>query len=144
MFLTNHVIAIFSSKNPSVNISNGCTKARSCKYVYNLLNHSPLMGVQFSSFQFSHSVVSESLPPHESQHSLSITISRSSCKLTSIESVMLSSHLILCRPLLLLPPIPPSISLFQWVMSSHEVAKVLEFHFTNISKLSSHNAQAKI
>ena len=38
-----------------------------------------------------------------------------------------SSHLILCRPLLLLPPIPPSISLFQWVNSSHEVAKVLEF-----------------
>ena len=38
-----------------------------------------------------------------------------------------SSHLILCRPLLLLPPIPPSITLFQWVNSSHEVAKVLEF-----------------
>ena len=40
---------------------------------------------------------------------------------------MPSSHLILRRPLLLLPPIPPSISLFQWVNSSHEVAKVLEF-----------------
>ena len=37
------------------------------------------------------------------------------------------SHLILCRPLLLLPPIPPSISLFKWVNSLHEVAKVLEF-----------------
>ena len=61
------------------------------------------------------------------QASLSITISRSSLKLTSIESVMPSSHLILCRPLLLLPPIPPSISLFQWVNSSHEVAKVMEF-----------------
>jgi len=36
-----------------------------------------------------------------------------SLRLTSIESVMPSSHLILCRPLLLLPPIPPSISLFQ-------------------------------
>ena len=44
-----------------------------------------------------------------------------------LTSVMPSSHLILCRPLLLLPPIPPSISLFQWVNSSHEVAKVLEF-----------------
>ena len=43
------------------------------------------------------------------QVSLSITISRSSFKLTSIESVMPSSHLILCRPLLLLPPIPRSI-----------------------------------
>ena len=40
---------------------------------------------------------------------MSITNSRSSLKLMSIESVMLSSHLILCRPLLLLPPIPPSI-----------------------------------
>ena len=47
------------------------------------------------------------------QASLSITISWSSLTLTSIESVMPSSHLILGRPLLLLPPIPPSISLFQ-------------------------------
>ena len=46
------------------------------------------------------------------QASLSITISRSSLKLTSIESVMPSSHLILCCPLLLLPPIPPSIRVF--------------------------------
>ena len=46
------------------------------------------------------------------QASLSITISRSSLRLTSIESVMPSSHLILCRPLLLLPPIPGSIRLF--------------------------------
>ena len=44
--------------------------------------------------------------------SLSITISRSSLKLTSIESVMPSSHLILCRPLLLLSPVPPSIRVF--------------------------------
>ena len=43
---------------------------------------------------------------------LSITNSRSSLKLTSIESVMPSSHLILRRPLLLLPPIPPSIRVF--------------------------------
>jgi len=46
------------------------------------------------------------------QASLSITNSRSSCRLTSIESVMPSSHLILCRPLLLLPPIPASIRVF--------------------------------
>ena len=46
------------------------------------------------------------------QASLSITNSRSSPKLTSIESVMPSSHLILCRPLLLLPPTPPSIRVF--------------------------------
>ena len=61
------------------------------------------------------------------QASLSITNSRSSLRLTSIESVMPSSHLILCRPLLLLPLIPSSISIFQWVSSLHEVAKVLEF-----------------
>ena len=47
-----------------------------------------------------------------SQTSLSITNSRSSLRLTSIESVMQSSHLILCRPLLLLPPILPSIRVF--------------------------------
>ena len=47
------------------------------------------------------------------QASLSITNSQSSLKLTSIQSVMPSSHLILCRPLLLLPPIPPSIRVFQ-------------------------------
>ena len=46
------------------------------------------------------------------QASLSITNSRSSLKLMSIECVMPSSHLILCRPLLLLPPIPPSIRVF--------------------------------
>ena len=46
------------------------------------------------------------------QASLSIINSQSSLKLTSIESVMPSSHLILCRPLLFLPPIPPSIRVF--------------------------------
>ena len=64
---------------------------------------------QFNSVQ---SVVSGSLwPPWISacQASLSITNSRSSRRLTSIESVIPSSHLILCHPLLLLPPIPPSI-----------------------------------
>ena len=48
------------------------------------------------------------------QASLSITNSQSSLKLTFIESVMPSSHLIFCRPLLLLSPIPPSI----WVFSN--------------------------
>ena len=61
------------------------------------------------------------------QASLSISNSRSLPRLTSIESMMPSIHLILYRPLLLLPPIPPSIRVFQWVNSSHEVAKVPEF-----------------
>ena len=43
---------------------------------------------------------------------MSITNSRSSPKPMSVESVMPSSHLILCRPLFLLPPIPPSIRVF--------------------------------
>ena len=46
------------------------------------------------------------------QASLSITNSRSSLRFTSIKSMMPSSHLILCCPLLLLPPIPPSIRVF--------------------------------
>ena len=46
------------------------------------------------------------------QASLSITNSQSLLKLTSIELVMLSSHLILCHPLLLLPSIPPRIRVF--------------------------------
>ena len=46
------------------------------------------------------------------QASLSITNSRSSLRLTSIKSVMPSSHLILCHPLLILPAIPPSIRVF--------------------------------
>ena len=76
-----------------------------------LLDQSSL---QFSSVQFSRSVVSDSLRPHESQHA------RPPCPSptpgvhsdSSIESVMPCSHLILCRPLLLLPPIPPSIRVF--------------------------------
>ena len=46
------------------------------------------------------------------QASLSITNSRGLLKLTPIESAMPSSHLILCCPILLLPPIPPSIRVF--------------------------------
>ena len=72
--------------------------------------------IQFSSVQFSHSIVSDSLQPHESyvarQASLSINNFRSLLKLMPIKLVMPSSHLIFCRPLLLVPPIPPSIRVF--------------------------------
>ena len=63
--------------------------------------------------QFSRSIVSDSLRPHESQHARPPCPSNSlsSLRLTSIESVMPSSHLILCRPLLL-PLIPPSMRVF--------------------------------
>ena len=68
----------------------------------------------FSSVQLSHSVVSDSATPRTAvrQASLSITNSQSLLKFMSIESVMPSNHLILCRPLLLQPSIFPSISLF--------------------------------
>ena len=65
--------------------------------------------------QISHSVVSDSFrPPWIAAHQASLSINnfRSSPRLTSIDSVMPSSHLILCHPLLLLPPIPPSIRVF--------------------------------
>ena len=67
------------------------------------------------SVQLSRSVVSQLFATPwiaACQASLSITNSRSSLKLTSIESVMPSSHLILCHPLFLLPLIPPSIRVF--------------------------------
>ena len=72
-----------------------------------------LTGHQFSSVQ-SLSRVRLFVIPWIAAHqaSLSITNSRSSRRLTYIESVMPSSHLILCRSLLLLPPIPPSIRVF--------------------------------
>ena len=71
--------------------------------------------LHISSVQFSCSVVSDSLPPHEPQHArplLSITNSWSLPKLMSIESVTPFNHLILCHPLLLLLSIFPSIRVF--------------------------------
>ena len=71
---------------------------------------------QFSSVQFSHSVVSDSLRPHGLQHTrllcLSITNTQSLLKLVFIKSVMPSNHPILSCPLLLLPSIFPSIRVF--------------------------------
>ena len=69
---------------------------------------------QFSSFQFSRSVVSDSATPWTAarQASLSINNFQSLPKLMSIESVMPSNHLILCGPLLLLPSVFPNIRVF--------------------------------
>ena len=68
----------------------------------------------FRVVQFSRAVVSDSATPWTAarQASLSITNSRSPPKPMSIELVMPSNHLILCRPLLLLPSIFPSIRVF--------------------------------
>ena len=79
----------------------------------NILFHFFLQGFlckyQFSSVQFSRSVMSDSLQPHGF---LSIINSWSLLKLMSIESVMPSNHLILYCPLLFLPSIFPSIRVF--------------------------------
>ena len=80
-------------------------------YVWNLM--APQSSVQFSSVQLLSRVRLFATPWIAArQASLSITNSRSSLRLMSIKSVMPSSHLILCCPLLLLPPIPPSIRVF--------------------------------
>ena len=86
--------------------------------------------------QISRSVVSDSATPWIAAHqaSLSITNSWRSLTLRSIESVMPSSHLIFCRPLLLLPLIPPSIrvlfpmsQLFTWGGQSTGVSALASF-----------------
>ena len=92
------------------------------------------VSVQFSSVQ-SFSNVRLFVTPWTTAHqdSLSITDSWSLLKLFSIESVMPSNHLILCCPLLLLPSVSQHQRLFQWVSSSHQVVKVLEFQFQHQS-----------
>jgi len=72
------------------------------------------------------------------QASLSITNSQSLPRLMSIESVMPSNYFILCRPLLLLPPIPPSIRVFSNESVLHiRWPKYWSFSF-NISPLNEH------
>ena len=86
-------------------------KEKQCQRVLKLLhNCTPL---QFSSVQLLSCVWLFATPWITAcQASLSITISQSVPRLMFIESVMPSNHLILCRPLLLLPTIPPSIRVF--------------------------------
>ena len=103
-----------------------CLELRNCCSFYSVL--------QFSSVQSLSCVRLFATPWITArQASLSITISRSSLRLTSIESVMPSSHLILCRPLLLLPLIPPSIrvfpmsQLFAWGGQSTGVSALASF-----------------
>ena len=99
-----------------------------------------LFNSAFLSVQISRSVVSDSLRPHESQHT------RPPCPSptpgftqTHVHRVGdPSSHLILCRPLLLLPPIPPSIRVFSNESTLHmRWPKYWSFSF-NISPSSEH------
>ena len=65
---------------------------------------------------------------------LSLTTSQSLPRFVSIKSVMLSNHLIFCCPLLVLPSVFSSISIFsKWVRSLHQVAKVLELQLQDQS-----------
>ena len=116
--------SLLMSRDQCVNMDSGCF-TENCLSLFQFMNERKtvfcafdiecVLGWWFSSVQFSCSVVSDSLRPHESQHSrppYPITNSWSSLKLMSIELVMPSSHLILSCPLLLLPPISPSIKVF--------------------------------
>ena len=96
----------------------------------------------FSSVQVSRSVVSDSLRPHESQHARppcpSPTPGVHPSALMCIKSVMLSNHLMLCRPLHLLPSIPPSIRVFSNESALHiRWPKYWSFSF-NISPSNEH------
>ena len=106
------------------------------RYMNGQLTHKKMLNI-IHSVQFGS--VAQSCPtlcdPMNSacQASLSITNSQSSLKLMSIKSVKPSSHLILCRPLLCLPPIPPSIRVFpnestlQWGGQSTGVSALVAF-----------------
>ena len=91
-----------------------------------------LQSVQFSSVPRSCLTLCDpmnrSMPGHLVHHQLPESIQ------THVhQAVMPSSHLILCRPLLLLPSIPPSIMVFSNESTLHEVAKVLEFRLQHQS-----------
>ena len=79
-----------------------------------ILNLFAFNSTVFISVQFSCSIMSDSLRPHELQHARPPypSLLSSLLKLMSIELVMPSTHLILCHPLLLLPSVLPSIRLF--------------------------------
>ena len=99
--------------------------------LHRYLKHS----VQFNSVTQSCPTLCNPMNHTARQASLSITNSQSSLRLTSIKSVMPSSHLILCRPLRLLPPIPPSIRVFSryLVISENNLhAWQLTDHFSKV------------
>ena len=107
-----------------------------------------LKSSSINSVQFTCSVVSDSLRPHGPQHTrtpcpLSITSSWSLLKLMSIESVMPSNHLILCRPLLLLPSIFPNIRVFS-NQSVLPISPLPSAYFKLPSQLCKHLPQATL
>ena len=100
------------------------------------ITNSKIKVLRVDSVQFSHSVVWLFVSPWTAAHqtSWSITNSRRLLKLMSIEPVMPSNHLILCRPLFLPPSIIPSIRVFSNESVLHiQVAKLLEFQLQHQS-----------
>ena len=100
----------------AISFSRGSSQPRdqsciSCQILYQCQQGSTKYFVhQFSSFAQSCPTLCDSM--NRSMPGLPVHHQLPEFRLTSIESVMPSSHLILCRPLLLLPPIPPSIRVF--------------------------------
>ena len=113
LFVTSQTIAhrlLCSWDSPSKNTEVGChalLQIRNFTYIYIHI----ILYYQFISVTQSCLTLYDFMNPAR-QASLSITNSRSLPKLMSTESVMQSSHLIFHSPLLLLPPIPPSIRVF--------------------------------
>ena len=106
-------VAISSSRGSSRPRNQTHSSCISMSILYHWAASEALYSFQFSSVQSFSRVRLFATPWIAArQASLSITISRSSLELTFMESVMPSSHLILCHPLSLLPPIPPSIRVF--------------------------------
>ena len=91
-----------------------CSNKDPVQWEKNLIHHDLMLF-------FSRSVVSDSMTPWTAAHqaSLSFTISRSLLKFMSTESVMPSSHLLLCCPLLLPPSVFPSIRVFSNELTLH-------------------------
>ena len=114
--ISNHIFKVYSLIN-YVLIEHLLPCFSTSSFIYDLLWGQSTVYPQFSSsycFQFNHSVLSDSAIPWAAEFwaSLSITNSWSFLKLMSMELVMPSNHLILCRPLLFLPLVFPSIRVF--------------------------------
>ena len=117
----------------SLSIVHYPTVEHPCCLATTILSH--YLSVRFSSVQLLSRVQLFATPwTAAHQASLFITNSQGWLKLMSIESVMPSNHLILCRPLLLLPSIFPSIGVFsKEVSSSYQVGKVMKFQLKHQS-----------
>ena len=143
-FATNKQIqknTMYSENNQEHGISSTRFRLSCCQgecFKIMIMSHSTFKHGEIGSLltvQFSRSVVSDSLQPHGLQHARTPCPSptpRIYSKLMSIELVMPSKHLILCHPLLFLPPIFPIIRVF-----SNESALCWSFSF-NISPSNEH------